>query len=150
MTTKDFSFGAIVHSQASCFMRRLSQLTRVKIDQGQASVNILYNERKGFFSQYKSFCYAWHRLIDDIFLSIFVWCDIYKIFVAETDVDIIGDILIDIFKMHLNLTRTPITFLENHRHKVGHCGDRRRTELVACGGERGLRPRLYWGDQRSP
>ena len=93
-------------------MRRLSQLTRVKIDQDQVSVNILYNERKRFFPQYKSFCYAWHRLIDDIFLSIFGWCDIYQIFVAETDVDIFSDILIDIFKMHLNLKTTPLTFLE--------------------------------------
>ena len=93
-------------------MRRMWQLTRIKIDQGQASVNILYNERKGFFSQYKSFRYAWHRLIDDIFLSIFGWCDIYQIFVTETDVDIISDILIDIFKMHLNLKTTPLTFLE--------------------------------------
>ena len=92
------------------FMRRLSQLTRVKIDQDQVSVNILYNERKRFFPQYKSFCYAWHRLIGDIFLSIFGWCDIYQIFVAETDVDIFSNILIDIFKMHLNLTKNPHTF----------------------------------------
>ena len=88
------------------------QLTRIKIDQGQASVNILYNERKGFFAQYKSFRYAWHRLIDDILLSIFGRCDIYQIYVTETDVDIISDILVDIFKMHLNLTTTPLTFLE--------------------------------------
>ena len=88
------------------------QLTRIKIDQGQASVNILYNGRKGFFSQYKSFRYAWHRLKDDIFFSIFGWCDLYQIFVTETDVDIISDILVDIFKMHLNLTTTSLTFLE--------------------------------------
>ena len=99
-------------------MRRMWQLTRIKIDQGQASVNILYNERKGLFSQYKSFRYAWHRLIDDIFLSIFGWCDIYQIFVTETDVDIISDILVDIFKMHLNLTATPLTFLEKSQPQI--------------------------------
>ena len=63
LDTKDFSFGTVAHSQASCFMRRMWQLTRIKIDQGQASVNILYNERKGLFSQYKSFRYAMHNEI---------------------------------------------------------------------------------------
>ena len=32
---------------------------------------VVDDERKRFSPQYKSFCYAWHRLIDDIFLSIF-------------------------------------------------------------------------------